>query len=133
MKTTLLFYPVILFMAMSSVVFSQECPENDGSTWCSTQRSQLKYEFADDNLNKIYRKLLKTMEKPAGEYLDYPSLKKKFIESQRQWIRFRDTECDAWYILNEAGTGRNVDHLECLVMRTHDRIKQLKEWQSAMP
>lgn len=133
MNTAFLFLPVILFMVLPSAVFSQDCHENDASTWCSTQRLAHEYELVDDNLNKVYQELLKAMEKPAEEYLDYPSLKTKFIEAQRQWIRFRDSECNAWYIFNEAGTGRNVDHLECLVMRTRDRIKQLKEWQSAMP
>lgn len=100
---------------------------------CEDMRAQAVYDRVDNELNAAYQQLLKRMSQPQSEYLDYPTLKAKFIEAQRQWVRFRNKECDAWYVVNQAGTGRNADQMTCMVKRTKDRTKQLKEWASYLP
>ena len=62
-------------------------------------------------------------------YVDFPTLKRQFIEAQRQWLSFRDKECEAWYLINQAGAQRNIDHLACLRDRTADRVQQLQRWR----
>lgn len=120
-------------LASSCAVHAQDCPKDDLSPMCEDQRAQAVYELADNELNTVYQQLLKRMSKSQSEYLDYPTLKVKFIEAQRQWLRFRNSECDAWYVINQAGTGRNADQMSCLVTRTKDRTKQLKEWAAYLP
>lgn len=120
-------------LASSGAVHAQDCPKDDLSPMCEDQRAQAVYELADNELNTVYQQLLKRMSKSQSEYLNYPTLKVKFIEAQRQWLRFRNSECDAWYVINQAGTGRNADQMSCLVTRTKDRTKQLKEWAAYLP
>lgn len=109
------------------------CAPDDVSTPCQMLKTQEKWEKADKKLNQIYKEIFQNISRPKDEYIDYPSLKAKFIKAQRQWIAFRTAECDAWYLLNQAGTGRNVDYLECMLSRTHDRIQQLNAWKNAIP
>lgn len=124
---------VASLFALSSAVHAQVCPKDDLSPMCEDQRAQAVYQQADNELNTVYQQLLKRMSKSQSEYLDYPTLKVKFIEAQRQWLRFRNNECEAWYVINQAGTGRNADQMSCLVARTKDRTKQLKEWAAYLP
>ncbi|MGQ5524546.1 lysozyme inhibitor LprI family protein [Chitinimonas sp. PSY-7] len=42
------------------------------------------------------------MPHPKEDGLDFPTFKAEFIDTQRQWIRFRDSECEAWYVINES-------------------------------
>lgn len=92
------------------------------------QRSQAGFEQADAELNRTYQKILKAMSRPRDEYVDYPTLKAKFVEAQRQWVRFVGTECSAWYLINEAGADRDLDQLSCEFDRTRDRTRELNAW-----
>ncbi|NMC24446.1 MAG: DUF1311 domain-containing protein, partial [Serratia sp.] len=96
-------------------------------------RAQAVFEQTDHQLNVSYQQLIKKMSQPKDEYLDYPALKTRFVEAQQQWLRFRDKECDAWYLINQAGAQRNTDQMACLIQRTKDRTAQLKEWIIALP
>ncbi|WP_244105889.1 lysozyme inhibitor LprI family protein, partial [Burkholderia cenocepacia] len=88
---------------------AQSCAPDSVAPECLLQRSQDELQQADDELNRTYRKVLKSLSRPRDEYVNYPALKAKFIEAQRQWLRFIDNECSAWYLINEAGADRNLD------------------------
>lgn len=92
------------------------------------QRSEAEFERADGELNRTYQKVLKALSRPRDEYVDYPSLKSKFVEAQRQWVHFLNDECSAWYLINEAGADRNLDMLTCQIDRTRDRTRELNVW-----
>lgn len=68
------------------------------------------------------------MSRPRDEYVDYPALKAKFVEAQRQWVRFLSAECSAWYLINEAGADRNLDLRSCEVDGTRNRTRELNVW-----
>jgi uncharacterized protein YecT (DUF1311 family) len=120
-------------LAVTIFARAQDCPKDDVSPACTDMRANASFERADQELNIVYQQLLLRMSKPAEQYLDYPTLRSKFVDAQRKWIDFRDAECDAWYVVNEAGTGRNDDLMECLVDRTKNRTQQLKAWQANLP
>jgi uncharacterized protein YecT (DUF1311 family) len=124
---------VSALLAMAIDARAQDCPKDDFSPICTDMRADAQFEKADRQLNLVYQSLLRQISKPAEQYLDYPALKTKFIEAQRKWLAFRDAECEAWFVVNEAGTGRNADQLQCLIDRTNDRTKQLEEWQANLP
>lgn len=113
--------------------FAQRCASDDLSPECDRLRFEAQMDRADHELNVVYQRLLAKMSKPKDEYVDYPVLKAKFIAAQRQWVRFRDAECDAWYLINEAGAERNLDRYSCMVDRTHDRTNELQAWQADLP
>ncbi|WP_240690385.1 lysozyme inhibitor LprI family protein [Burkholderia cepacia] len=107
---------------------AQSCAPDSVAPECLLQRSQGEFQQADDELNRTYQKVLKSMSRPRDEYVDYPTLKTKFVEAQRQWVRFLDKECTAWYLINEAGADRNLDLLTCEIDRTRDRTRELNAW-----
>lgn len=121
-------------MLLSPVAaLAEDCPKDDLSPMCEDMRAQATFELTDHQLNVSYQQLIKKMSQPKDDYLDYPALKIKFVEAQRQWVRFRDKECDAWYLINQAGAQRNTDQMACLIQRTKERTGQLKEWFSTLP
>ncbi|OXI72087.1 DUF1311 domain-containing protein [Burkholderia sp. MS389] len=107
---------------------AQSCAPDSVAPECLLQRSQDEFQQADDELNRTYQKVLKSLSRPRDEYVDYPALKVKFVAAQRQWIRFLDDECSAWYLINEAGADRNLDLMTCEIDRTRDRTRQLNAW-----
>ncbi|WP_175221919.1 MULTISPECIES: lysozyme inhibitor LprI family protein [Burkholderia] len=107
---------------------AQSCASDSVAPECLLQRSQDEFQQADDELNRTYQKVLKSMSRPRDEYVNYPALKVKFVEAQRQWVRFLGTECAAWYLINEAGADRNLDLLTCEIDRTRDRTRELNAW-----
>ncbi|KVG64369.1 hypothetical protein WS80_18860 [Burkholderia pseudomultivorans] len=117
-----------LTFAWLTAAQAQSCEPDSVVRECLQQRSQDEFQQADDELNRTYQKVLKAMSRPRDEYVNYPALKVKFVEAQRQWIRFLDNECAAWYLINEAGADRNLDLLTCEIDRTRDRTRQLKAW-----
>lgn len=121
-------FALVTALVLTSDAYAQECKPNDVSDPCVEQATQHEYERADLDLNAIYSQVLRKVSVPKNEYVDYPALKAKLAEAQRQWVRFRDSECDAWYKVNEAGTGRNAFQSNCLTQRTIDRTRELKAW-----
>ncbi|WP_241025166.1 lysozyme inhibitor LprI family protein [Burkholderia sp. Ac-20384] len=107
---------------------ARSCTPDSVAPECLLQRSQDEFQQADDELNRTYQKVLKSMSRPRDEYVNYPALKVKFVEAQRQWVRFLDNECTAWYLINEAGADRNLDLLTCEIDRTRDRTRELNAW-----
>ncbi len=121
---------VALAMTLSwfTAAQAESCAPDSVAPECLLQRSQDELQQADDELNRTYQKVLKSMSRPRDEYVNYPELKVKFVEAQRQWVRFIDKECTAWYLINEAGADRNLDLLTCEIDRTRNRTRELSVW-----
>ena len=79
---------------------------------------------ADARLNQVYQRVLKSLEPDAGG----AETKKKLVEAQRAWVKFRDADCAAVYQQHIDGTIRNVMHHGCMRARTEQRIKELNEF-----
>jgi uncharacterized protein YecT (DUF1311 family) len=104
---------------------------------CATQNNTLEInacaaaELAakDKELNKAYEKLMKSL---VAAYKDdttnYKAVKENLAEAQRNWIKFRDQDCNAKYQLNESGTIRNLVALSCKIEHTEQRTRQLRNW-----
>ena len=101
---------------------------------CGTQNNTLQInacaasELAakDKDLNKAYEKLIRDL---VAAYKDdttnYKAVKENLAEAQRNWIKFRDQDCNAKYQLNESGTIRNLVALSCKIEHTEQRTRQL--------
>lgn len=72
---------------------------------------------ADDELNAVYGKLLKTLD-PEGQ--------RRLKESQRAWIKFRDTDAEFRADLNRGGTMEPLTRTTTKAERTAQRAKELK-------
>lgn len=63
------------------------------------------FAMADNELNKSYKAIYNKLSTTD---------RIKFKKAQRQWIIFRDSDC-------------NNEHLDCIIERTNTRIKELQE------
>ena len=88
---------------------------------CATDRLQQ----ADDELNRIYRGILK-------QYSEDRVFLEKFRKAQRAWLLFRDAELEAKFPENDKQSYYGSVYPMCaaqfLAQRTQERIKQLQEW-----
>ena len=75
------------------------------------------YEKSDKKLNIIYKKLMNRLEKED---------KKALRKAQRNWLKFRDTECYFEGYPYRGGTGEYTMTVSCLYELTEERINHLK-------
>ncbi|WP_049779270.1 lysozyme inhibitor LprI family protein [Rhodomicrobium vannielii] len=80
------------------------------------------FERNDAELNRIYKTLL---EKNSSED-DAQEIRGRLIESQRAWLKFRDTNCNWRGSVMLGGTGEKVIVSGCVNQMTIDRVKELK-------
>ncbi|MBJ7533737.1 DUF1311 domain-containing protein [Rhodomicrobium vannielii ATCC 17100] len=80
------------------------------------------FERNDAELNRIYKTLL---EKNSSED-DAKEIRGRLIESQRAWLKFRDTNCSWRGSVMLGGTGEKVIVSGCVNQMTIDRVKELK-------
>ncbi len=75
------------------------------------------YEKADLEMNKVYKKLLNGLNKTEKEML---------IKTQKDWLKFRDSNCEFEAEENEGGSIKPMVWAMCLEEKTKTRIKDLK-------
>jgi len=90
---------------------------------------QIEFESADKELNSVYKSIINSIK--SGELSDSSlvapdQLKQSLIVSQRSWLKFKEKNCDAFYILHSGGTGRNAARLECEISMTKSRTQYLE-------
>jgi uncharacterized protein YecT (DUF1311 family) len=129
MKLTAIFFSSALLATASAFAESADP--------CATQRNTIeinecaaaKLAAKDKELNAAYDMLLKSLApKHKEDTTDYAAIKEKLVEAQRDWIKFRDNDCDARYRLNAGGTIRGLVSLNCKIEHTELRTKQLRRW-----
>lgn len=77
------------------------------------------YDKADKELNKVYAELVATLSETHKE---------KLVKAQREWIRFRDLDCDFAMSEYEGGSMQPLVHLSCMTEKTETRIAELKAY-----
>ncbi|MFT4080125.1 lysozyme inhibitor LprI family protein [Rhodomicrobium lacus] len=81
------------------------------------------YERNDGELNAIYKRLL---EKYSADDADTRERRRRLIEAQRLWLRFRDANCSWQGAKMIGGTSEDLIVAGCLNDMTKDRTKELK-------
>lgn len=88
----------------------------------------------DEELNSLYKEVLKKLEdhdrisnKHSTGY-KFES-KKKLIEAQRNWVKFKEMDCDAVEAYTCCGSSTSLSVTSCLIDRTEQRIEELKFFQ----
>ena len=104
---------------------------------CATQAStseidacaKLTLAQKDRELNVAYQKRLKRLV-PAfkGDNTNYAEVKKHLIEAQRNWVKFRDSDCQGMLTLYEYGSIRGAVYFGCLTGHTERRTRELLAW-----
>ena len=83
----------------------------------------------DKELNAVYQKLVEGLAPiDRTDTTDYAEVKRLLVDAQRNWIKFRDSDCKGQLRLNESGSIRGVVYPGCLSERTEQRTKELLKW-----
>ena len=96
----------------------QAAHEQPDTTLSITECSLVTHKAWDVILNERYRALIASSP---------PKLKLKLQKAQRAWIVSRDADCDAVYENWIGGTIRGPMYAGCMVEKTSERAKWLKE------
>lgn len=113
--------------------------QSDATADCAASRPQpevdacvqIKFETVDQLLNKTYDIVIKELQAgPATadqvQLLVNSEIRKTLVESQRQWIKFRDAQCDVESTLVGTGTSAAAVGGQCLIDLTRERIRFLR-------
>jgi len=124
MKKAFLFFAVCLFNTGSALASDNEfskdykrCLDQAVSTYDITECAQQELEKQDARLNSVYKKL---------RAVESENQKKKLLEAQRAWIKFRDTWGD--YLNDpEGGTLVRVMTITWTLEATVDQAIRLEQ------
>lgn len=87
-----------------------------------------KYAQSDRELNEIYSHQMQQYKKEGAEFYGQILSKDIFLKkSQQVWIKFRDASCDYETYESQTGTGYQSIYAQCLLDKTNERIRYLKE------
>lgn len=126
-------FVLIIVMLTSTVAWSQDADP------CGAARNTIEINECakrmlaqrDKELNAAYRNLVKALApSDSSDATNYDEVRKNLLNGQRHWMRFRDDDCRAKYLLNAGGTIRDAVHLGCLIEHTEQRTRQLLDWNA---
>jgi uncharacterized protein YecT (DUF1311 family) len=105
-----------------------DCPGSQIEVDACVQRQGV---AADHLLNQIYGIVMKELS--AGPDSDNPTdllvngeIQRTLIESERQWVKFRDAQCALEMALTGTGTAAPAIGGQCLLSLTQERIHLLR-------
>jgi len=113
--------------------FSWATLANEADTACHLPESlcelQTSFESSDKALNDVYKLIMKNIKSDllADSLVEKSELKQSLIISQRAWLTFKASNCDAYYTLHSGGMQRNEARMECEIEMTKQRTQYLKE------
>jgi len=82
---------------------------------------------ADKELNIVYQKVLKSLQtKPNDDNSDYKEARRRLIEAQKIWIKFRDAECSIGAAFNLYGSVQAAEEEMCRKEMTEKRTKEIR-------
>ncbi len=126
MRCVFIIFTFILFFSSHSAA-TESCMDKAKTQFDMNQCARREFEKADKELNRLYQAIL-------TEYADDKLFIEKFKAAQRAWIRFRDSEMEALFPVqnkNEVYNYGGVYPMCCSIWMenlTQDRIEQLKKW-----
>ena len=83
------------------------------------------FDRADAALNHSYKKVLADLDALGKDMSEAVQAKHELIAAQRQWVAFREADCNAVFTLNKGGTVRTLMYLSCMSSHAAQRTKEL--------
>ncbi len=106
--------------------YEQQLGATDGGTRAARQGARVG-QFLDAELNRAYRSLLSRLEGPARAAL---------VESQRDWLRFRDAEfrfIEKQWTADRSGTSARLSVAVYRTALVKQRVRQLLQYSAEYP
>jgi uncharacterized protein YecT (DUF1311 family) len=115
------------------------CPEETQTTMCLSSYAYELYHRADVRLNKIYNRILNTIdskikeeEKLGSKYEfsinNFQRFKEDIISAEKVWIQYRDAMCKAETGYDTiSGTIAQIEYPGCLKIYTDEQIIKLEQ------
>lgn len=111
-----------IFLAAPAFAFAQDkCYDGAGSQAAMTECADAALKKSDQTLNELYKQI-------EARLSDDADTKKLLVQAQRDWIRFRDAECD--FQTAGAAGGSVVPMLvaQCMDDLTQSRIEDFESY-----
>jgi uncharacterized protein YecT (DUF1311 family) len=83
----------------------------------------------EKKLNQTYQRVLQALGKRDEDAGQHAKVKAALVAAQREWVKFREADCQAVYTLHEGGTIRTVMYLGCMDNHAQHRIKDLEDYE----
>jgi uncharacterized protein YecT (DUF1311 family) len=119
LRTCIAIFSAAVLIGAAAFAFAGEPEEAeqscDGSTYEIVECQKAKLSVLDKRLNAAYQKVLS---------LAQPKQKEQLRAAQRQWLKFRDADCE-YYELGE-GTIARIEGGECMLNLTRARARELE-------
>ncbi len=121
---------LFILMFVSYPAFALDCG-NVYRTIDLDECGRIELNKLDRELNQTYKYALNSFDKigkDASGPADKSKLKQSLIQAQRFWVKYRDADCGTTYTLWSDGTIRGQMYLGCMISKTQERIKELKQY-----
>lgn len=111
------------FAMLSTTTYAQN-PRclHDGTSHDSLRCEEDKLEESEQHLNAAYTQLLANLKGSTA--------RDGLIRAQREWIKFRDLDCDAKYELRPGASLQSWYKMNCRREHAKQRAAQLRDWDS---
>ncbi len=119
---------VIISLFLATNAFALDC-DNAITTLDMNACAKQEQEKVENELNLVYKQVIKSLSVPDTEVIKYSKVKSNLIQAERSWVKFRKADCDATYSLHQSGSIRNLMYLGCMQSHAEQRIEQLKEFE----
>ncbi len=127
MKSIIIILAALLPLAAQAQEHEDPCA-NAESTMEINDCMRGVFEQADAELNRVYRAVMASIDEadhvPADKRKEW---KQQLREAQRDWVSFKEKDCEVVYYEWWLGSGANAAALGCLISKTETRTNDLKE------
>ncbi len=87
----------------------------------------------DVELNEKYQTILRGLKQASARQPDSAEVRAQLIAAQRNWLRFRDSDCKALALHLADDPSVQSRNTACLLARTEQRVKELDRWIAVLP
>lgn len=124
---------LLTFLAAPAYSLDAECRlGKDASIPTGECANQLNNHF-DVELNEKYQEILRVLKRASEQKPNFARAREQLIASQRNWIKFRDSDCRALASFLPGDPSIQSKHSVCLMERTKQRVKELDTWVGLLP
>ena len=118
----------LLLAAVAPCAFAQKSCDKAYTTLDMNACAKQELDLVEKKLNVKYQAVLKQLSQNAKDDPDSGEARTQLSLAQRQWIKFREADCQAIYTLWQSASIRSLMSLSCKQNRAEQRMEKLDEY-----